>query len=476
MYNFILVSYFCLLILIGVYCSRKQKNLADFFLASRTIPAWAALAAIVATETSAITFIGAPAISFVDGGDFSFLQFAFGLIIARVILAIYFLPKFFEHEIVTIYEYLGIRFGKSVQYVAGYFFFVTRALAAGVRHYAAALVLTSITGIDLLPSILITGVISLIYSILGGLSAVIWTEVFQFGIMIAGAVLALLTLSDLVPGGIPEIVAIANANGKLTVLHWDWSGTGAYSFFAGLLGGTFLSLGTHGADQDVVQRLLSCKNLRSARIAIVGSGLFVFIQFAFFLFLGISLYALYGGLPEGLQKTDEIFPHFIKTAMSPAAGALVIAAVLSAALSSTASALNSLSSTAVQDFVPLLFKTTPSDAKLIWISRGFTLFWIFVLMLIAFIAQNSKSILDTGLSIPSLTYGSLLAAFLLGIFTPIRKQTWIIVSMLLGLLVVLGLHYAGIHWTWFVPSGTLTSITAAMGLHYLVPAPQEEKP
>ncbi|MBD3266671.1 hypothetical protein GF373_08380, partial [bacterium] len=191
MYYFILIAYFIVLILIGVYCSRKQDDIADFFLAGRSIPAWAALIAIVATETSAITFIGVPAKSFGVGGDFSFLQFALGLVLARFILALFFLPKFFEREIVTIYEYLGYRFGKPVQYVAGWFFFATRALAAGVRHYAAALVLTGITDIDIITSIFVTGIISLIYAFLGGLAAVIWTEVVQFIIMIAGAVLAL---------------------------------------------------------------------------------------------------------------------------------------------------------------------------------------------------------------------------------------------------------------------------------------------
>lgn len=461
MYYFILIAYFIVLILIGVYCSRKQDDIADFFLAGRSIPAWAALIAIVATETSAITFIGVPAKSFGVGGDFSFLQFALGLVLARFILALFFLPKFFEREIVTIYEYLGYRFGKPVQYVAGWFFFATRALAAGVRHYAAALVLTGITDIDIITSIFVTGLISLIYAFLGGLAAVIWTEVVQFIIMIAGAVLALFTLTQLVPGGMSEIVNIGMEQGKFTLIHWDWQGTGSYSFFAGILGGIFLCLGTHGADQDVMQRLLSCKSLGHARVAIIGSGILVFAQFAFFLLIGVALFAFYGGLPAEVAKTDEIFPYFISHTLPPFAGAIVIAAVLSAALSSTASALNSLSSTAVRDLVPLLYRHPLSNASLIWISRGFTVFWLVALMAIAWIAKNSQSILDTGLAIPSLTYGSLLAAFLLGIFTTINRQKPVIAGMLFGLAVVIGFYILGVHWTWFVPAGTLTAMAAA---------------
>lgn len=477
---FILILYFLVLILIGVFFSRRQKDIADFFLAGRSIPAWAALAAIVATETSAITFIGTPAMTFAEGGDFSFLQFVFGYIVARVILAVFFLPKFFEHEIVTIYEYLGRRFGRPVQLTAGQFFFLTRALAAGVRHYAAALVLTGITGIDIITSILVTGIISVGYAFLGGLAAVIWTEVFQFGIMITGAGLALYTLCELIPGGFATILQQAMDQGKFTFIHWDWSSTGSFAFFGGIFGGTCLSLASHGADQDVVQRLLSCKSLRSAKAAIIGSGIFVFLQFAFFLLLGAALSTYYNGtLPQGLSKNDEILPYFITHSMSTVAGAVVIAAVLSAALSSTASALNSLSSTAVQDFVSVYYKTKPDNQTLVRLSRGFTLFWMGILILIAFCAKGSESILQTGLAIPSLTYGSLLAAFLLGIFTTIHNQRAIIAGMLGSTAIVVFCKLAGlmyprlqqamgfdlswlqtlgaIPWTWYVPLGLVTS-------------------
>ena len=210
-----------------------------------------------------------------------------------------------------------------------------------------------------------------------------------------------------------------------------------------------------------MQRLLSCKNLRSARIAIIGSGFFVFLQFAFFLLIGIALFAFYKELPPGLAKNDEIFPYFITHNMNPIAGSIVIAAILSAALSSTASALNALASTAVQDYVAIFYKVRPSDNSLVWLSRGITAVWMVILMGIAFIAKNSDSILQTGLAIPSITYGSLLAAFLLGIFTGIRKQQAVIAGMFTGLAVVLLLKLDGIHWTWFVPSGTIVSMLTA---------------
>ncbi len=449
---FILLVYFAILILIGALCSRNQDSLSDFFLAGRNIPTWAALAAIVATETSAVTLLSAPALAFKEGGDFSFLQVAFGYILARVILALFFLPKFFERDIVTIYEFIGLRFGKHAQRVTGIFFFITRALAAGVRHYAAALVVSVLINVDLITAIVVTGVISLIYSYLGGISAVIWTEVLQLGVMIAGGVLALFYLLYLMPGGWSHVVEAASEQNKWVLFHWDWSGTGNYSLLIGMLGGLCLCLASHGADQDMVQRLLSCRNLRSAQTAIIGSGIFVFFQFAFFLFIGVLLFAFYGTLPSDIEKTDQLLPFFAIQNMRPEASALVIAAILSAALSSTASALNSLSSTSVNDFVLAFYKNDLDKKKLVNYSRAFTLIWTVILIVIAIAASGSENILETGLSIPSLTYGSLLAAFLLGIFTSFRNQMALIPGMFAGVAVVLTLWFFELNWTWFVSS------------------------
>lgn len=463
----IIALYLLILVGIGWWCSRKQDSLSDFFLAGRTIPAWAALAAVVATETSAVTFIGAPAISFAEGGDLSFLQVALGYVFARFVLSFVFLPKFFEHEIVTIYQYLGNQFGRNAQYTAGIFFFITRALAAGVRHYAAALVVSAAMDLNLPLAIIVTGGVSLIYAWLGGLSAVIWTEVFQFLVMLAGAILAFMYLLDLIPGGWAEVVQTGSEAGKFAFLHFDWGPSSPYYFIAGMLGGFCLNLASHGADQDLVQRLLSCKGLRNAQTAMILSGFVVFAQFAFFLVIGVMLYVHYGALPDGLDKNDQIMPYFVMETMPSAAAAIVIAAILSAALSSTASALNSLSSTAVTDFVVAFQKKQPSQSTLVNASRWFTVFWTVVLIVIAVLAQNSKSILDTGLSIPSYTYGSLLGAFLLGIFTIVNQSVCVISGMIAGVIVVITLSFFGIHWTWFVPAGSLSTIMIACTMYCL---------
>ncbi len=465
----ILGVYFLILISIGAWCSRRQESLNDFFLARRTIPAWAALASVVATETSAVTLVGAPAQSFAEGGDLSFLQVAFGYIIARVILSLYFLPRFFDREIVTIYAFLGIRFGKRTQRVSGIFFFITRALASGIRHYAAALVISSVFGVDLISAILFTGFISVVYATMGGLSAVIWTEVFLLAVMITGGLLGFHYALSMIPGGWAGAMSKAEAAGKMALIHLDWSGNGNYSLLIGMLSGVCLCLASHGADQDMVQRLLSCRSLRSAQNALVGSGIFIFCQFAFFLTLGVLLFVFFGTLPSELTKNDEIYPFFAARYMPPWAAGLVIASILSAALSSTASALNALASSSVSDFLIPLWKKPISDKKVVAISRIFTVVWTLILIVIAILASQSKSIFDAGFSIASYTSGSLLAAFLLGIFTPLKNEAALIAGMVAGVIIVLTVSSFGFHWTWYVPLGVLTTSLTAYLLERILP-------
>lgn len=464
----ILFLYLAILVGIGVWCSRRQSSIQDFFVAGRNMPAWAALAAIVATETSAVTFIGAPAQSFVEGGDFWFLQVVMGYILSRFVLSYFFLPKFFEHEIVTIYQFLGRRFGKEVQKTSGVFFFITRAMAAGVRHFAAAVVIQAMTGWDVTTAIIVTGVIAVLYSVMGGLAAVIWTEVIQFAVMMLGGLFVCFYIMNTIPGGLPSIIEYGASAGKFEIIHWTMGGKG---FLLGLIGGFCLNLASHGSDQDTVQRLLSCRNLRSAQWAMVLSGGVVFILFSFLLFVGVMLNRFYdGALPEGVTKANQILPFFAVDVMPPAAGAFVLAAILSAAMSSTASALNSLSSTTITDFVVPSMKEQLSDAKLVMLSRGFTVLWMIVLVGIALISSTlQENILDLALSIPSYTFGSLLAAFVLGIFTPLRNQRAVTIGMILGVFAVIAVAFSNFHWTVWVPSGALTATVCALIFDKLLP-------
>lgn len=468
----ILLVYLAILIAVGVWCARRQTSIQDFFVAGRDMPWWAALAAIVATETSAVTFIGAPAMSFVEGGDFSFLQIVLGYIVSRFVLSFYFLPRFFEHEIVTIYQFLGRRYGSQVQKTSGIFFFITRAMAAGVRHFAAAVVIQAMTGWDVITAIAVTGAIALAYSIMGGLAAVIWTEVIQFVVMMLGGFFVFFYILASVDGGMAAIMQAGAEQGKLAMFHFDFTGKG---FFLGLLGGFCLNLASHGADQDLVQRLLSCRSLKSAQGALIASGFVVFLLFGFLLFIGVMLDVFYqSALPEGVNRANEILPFFAVNEMAPAAGAFVLAAILSAAMSSTASALNSLSSTSVTDFVLPAAKQELSQDTLVKISRGFTLFWMVVLIAIAIISSMlQENILDLALSVPSFTFGSLLGAFVLGIFTSLKSQKALIAGMIAGVFAVIPLAAFDFYWTLFVPAGAGTTMLVAYLLDSILPERQE---
>ncbi len=437
------------------------------------MPAWASLAAIVATETSAVTFIGAPAQSFVDGGDFWFLQVVMGYILSRFVLSYYFLPKFFEHEIVTIYQFLGRRFGQEVQKTSGVFFFITRAMAAGVRHFAAAVVIQAMTGWDVVTAIIVTGIIAVLYSVMGGLAAVIWTEVIQFAVMMLGGLFVFFYILNVTPGGLSEMISYGASQSKFDVFHWSFEGKG---FLLGLAGGFCLNLASHGADQDLVQRLLSCRSLRSAQWSLVLSGGVVFLLFGFLLFVGVMLSRFYNGaLPGGVDKANEILPYFAMNEMAPAAGAFVLAAILSAAMSSTASALNSLSSTSISDFVLPSLKEELCETRLVLLSRVFTVCWMIVLIGIALVSSMLKeNILDLALSIPSYTFGSLLAAFVLGIFTPLKNQRAVTIGMVTGVFAVVGVMLLGFHWTAWVPSGAFASIIVALILNALLPQPASQ--
>ncbi len=448
----VIVLYMVILLWIGWGIARRQRTLRDYFLGGRSIPAWAVMLAVVATETSSLTFVGTPSMAY--DGSMAFLQLVFGYVVARFVLAFFFLPAFFREEIYTVYAHLGSRFGSEVQRVAGLFFFVTRALAAGVRHYCAALVLFTVTGWSDWFSILVMGAVSLAYTVLGGISAVVWTEVFQMAIMIVGAIAAFIQLLLLIPGGWEQVVEVAGEAGKFQIFDWGNPFQLTYTFWSGLIGGFFLTLSSHGADQDLVQRLLSCKTLRGAKLAIIGSGFVVLAQFALFLFIGAMLFTFYHQSPPDVEKTDQIFPYFITTEFNPVLSGLVIAAIFAAAMSSTASALNSLSSTTITDFVQPILNRVSDEKRDVRMSRWVTVGWCVVLMIIAYLARNSENILETGLKVATFTYGSLLGAFLLAIFTPIRSQRAVTLGMCAGTVAVLVAYWLFrdvIFWTWYIP-------------------------
>ena len=472
----IVVLYLAGITLFGLHFRGKGDSLRGYFLAERTIPWWAISLSIVAAETSTLTIISIPGLAFT--GDFGFLQLVMGYLVARVVLCLLFLPAYFQGELLTAYQLIGRRFGPKLHKVTATVFLLTRAAAEGVRLFAVSILIGIAIGTSDIASIVIITVLTLLYTIKGGMAAVIWTDVMQMFIYIAGSVAALWALGHQVPGGWSMIHQVGEAAGKFTVFHFALNLTTTYTFWTGVIGGCFLTMASHGTDQLMVQRLLAARNLRESRLALLSSWVIVALQFLLFLCVGAGLYVYYTRVVPGTKfsSPDRIFPAFIVDHMPAGISGLIIAAVMAAAMSNLSAALNSLSSTTVVDFY---MKLRPNAAarERSSISHASTFFWAVVLCALAFISRGSKHVVEVGLSIASVAYGSLLGVFLLGTLTRRANEAGTIVGMIVGLGVNIFLwrqptpiafYIAGFHgvlpriaWTWYVVIGT--AITFCLG-------------
>src|SRR5271168_3805054 len=344
--------YLIAITLFGLRISRANRagdrSLRGYFLANRTAPWWAIALSIVSAETSTLTIIGTPGLAF--AGDFGFLQIVFGYMFGRVVVAALFLPKYFQGEMLTAYQLIDRRFGHTLHRVTAGLFLLTRAAAEGVRVFAVSIVVGIAIGTRDVLSIGIISALTLLYTFEGGMAAVIWTDVVQMFIYIGGTMVAIATLGTHVPGGWSQIHEVAAAAGKFHLFHFALNLSETYTFWAGVLGGTFLTMASHGTDQLMVQRLLAARNLRESRIALLSSGAVIFLQFTLFLLIGAGLYVFYGLHPTVFASGDRIFPTFIVREMPIGIAGLLVAAILAAAMSNLSAALNSLSSTTVVDF------------------------------------------------------------------------------------------------------------------------------
>lgn len=443
----------------GSWFARFQKTTRDYFLTDRSVPWWAICFTVVATETSTLTFIGIPAAAY--AGNMTFLQLALGYVIGRVIVSLLFIPAYFRGDLFTSYELLQRRFGTGVKTLSASIFLVTRSLADGIRLFATALVIAVVTGVPVSVVVIVLGAAMIVYTVRGGVSAVIWTDVVQMFVYAAGAVAVAASLLAVIPGGWSEVVAVGEA-GKFTVfdLSFDWSRP--YTLWAGVLGGVALTLATHGTDQYLVQRLLSARSARDAARGLVLSGFIVFAQFVLFLLIGIMLYTYYQHvpLPRPLARTDEVLPLFVVSSLTNGLAGFIVAAIVAAALSPS---LNAMASTTVQDFYLRYFRPDADQPTQMRISRLATVFWGVVQLAVALGAQwMDRSVLDAGLSVLSFASGSVLGAFLLGTLSTTVRERDVLAGMIAGLVVMTGV-WAGtsVAFTWYVFIGAITTCLVA---------------
>ncbi len=439
----------------------------DYFLADRDIPWWAISLSIVAAETSTLTIISIPGLAYAT--NLTFLQVVMGYVIGRIVISVIFLPQYFRGDLYTAYQLIERRFGPRLRTVTAALFLLTRAAAEGVRVYAVSIVVSIALGTGEVSSIAIITLLTLIYTFEGGLAAVIWTDVVQTFIYIGGTVVGLVTILHLVPGGWNSTLALAGAAHKFQVfdlaLQHGWpylDFTRPYTVWAGIIGGAFLTLATHGTDQLIVQRLLTARNQRQSAVALVSSGVAILFQFALFLLVGVMLFAYYQLPASAFGKSDRIYPQFIVTRMPHGISGLLIAAILAAAMSNLSAALNSLSSSTMFDFY---FRLRPQtdDKQRLRLSRLANVVWALVLFGLALLALHQVGrVVEVGLQIVSVAYGALLGVFLLGVLTKRAHQNGATAGMLCGFATGLYLwRYSHVAFTWWV--AIETCVTFAVG-------------
>ena len=462
-----------------------ERSLRSYFLADRNLPWWAISLSIVAAETSTLTIISVPGLAFT--GDFGFLQLAMGYLLGRIVICILFLPRYFRGELVTAYQLIGQRFGPRLHRFTAALFLVMRAAAEGVRVFAVAIVVGVAIGTGDVASIAVLSALTLLYTFEGGMAAVIWTDVVQMFLYVGGSLVALATVCHKIPGGWSGLIAGASAAHKLTMLHFSWSVTETYTFQAGVLGGCFLTMASHGTDQLMVQRLLAAKSLRDSRLARLASGVVVFFQFTLFLLIGAGLFLYYRTLGSPLGPgADRIFPAFIVGEMPVGIAGLMVAAILAAAMSNLSAALNSLASTSVVDFY---LPRYPDISELVRtrLSRLMTVIWAAVLFALAMFSRSGGHVVEIGLSIASVLWGAMLGVFLLGTLSRRAGERGTMFGMVAGVAVnlllwvqphtlsfILGghdLNLPKIAWTWWVLIGSLVTCVVGYTASLLFPDP-----
>ncbi len=524
----IIFGYLIGITLFGIFYSGKQETTEDYFVGDRNVPWWAIAMSIVATETSTITFISVPGVAFAKGGNFEFLQVVFGYMLGRVVISLLFIPMYFKGELQTVYQLLGERFGSKVKMIASALFVIMRNIADGIRLLLTAIVLGYVylafhlksypqaNEADVLFwatifSVILLGIVMIIFTFYGGMEAVIWVEVVQLAIYIIGAIAAAVVIANQTNGGFSGAMAIGEQFQKFNLIDWGIRPTNynlpipflseglqfalpidltkTYTFFAGLIGGCFVTMSTHGTDQYFVQRYLCTDKPSRAAFALLSSGAVVLGQFIGFLFIGVLLFAFYAPFnsPEYQTATgafpftggDKVFPDFITKFMPTGLSGLVVAAIFAAALSSS---LNSIAATFVNDLYKP-FVREKSDKHYLKVAGWLTLIVGIIQIFVALIVmKQQRSALDSALSVASLINGPILGVFLVGTFLKKATQTHALIGMLTSIFIMSFLLYVEIvkrfqiapeatpiAWTWYALFGSLITLTIAFLASLVIP-------
>ena len=472
----VLVAYLAGIVAFGAYLGRQQRTVKDYFVSGRQVPGWAIMGSIVATETSTVTFISIPGFAF--AGNYTFLQLVIGYLLGRIVVSAILIPAYFRGDLLTAYALLGSRFGTATKKLASLVFMATRSLADGFRLFATGLVVAYLFGgandpVILIASIVVVGAATVFYTYHGGMTAVIWTDVMQLVVYLAGAIVAAVILLHRISGGWAEVSAAATAARKFQIFDFTFDLTKGYTFWSGVIGGMFLTTATHGTDQLMVQRYLSAKSVRNARVALLWSGAVVFVQFVLFLIIGTLLWVFYtqhapaemqAFTVNGRVATDRIFPAFIVAHLPAGVVGLVMAAILAAAMSTLSSSLNSSAAAAMGDFLLPSRGDRMSDRQKVsmsrWLTAAFGLAQIFAALAAL---RLSTRVVDEVLGLASFTNGMVLGLFLLGTLTRDVRQRGALIGVTAGVAVMLAVKLGtAINWQWYVLIGSM--VTFVVGI------------
>ncbi len=479
----IVVGYILGTTLIGHRLKGRQQTTRDFFLGGRSLPWYAVTASTIATTISAVTFIGVPALVYAAGGDFVYLQLAIGGFIARYLVARFLVPLYYEKEFYSPYEYMEDRLGQIVGRITAGLFFIGGVLGQGVRVYATALVLELITGWGLMGSIVIIAAFSILWTWMGGIAAVIWTDVVQFFILVFGGFAALYFVVGALPEQWTTLIHISQQEGKFRVVDLSTDPRVAFTFWAALIAMPFQNVAVYGTDQLFVQRLLCCRDQNEARKAVLWANIGELVPILM-LTIGAGLFAFYqfNVLPEELaplvwERGDRIFPAFIISEIPVGLKGLLIAAILSAAISSLDSILAALSQISLTMFYKPLFNPRAQESHLLKVSRLLVIIWGAVLAFMAWQFSGSNLDLVTlAFSMTTYTWGPMLGLLILSIIADRYHVAGIGKSVVASIMVVLLINEPELlnymfatdfkdpvlAWPWLFPIGCLICVSFSL--------------
>ncbi|NEO83353.1 MAG: sodium:solute symporter [Spirulina sp. SIO3F2] len=415
----IVALYGLIMLGIGIVASRKQTNTDEYFRGARQLPWWAIGFSIIATSFSAASLLGGPGEGYTHG--FLYLQLQLGDLIGYGLVIALFLPFFIRLNLTTAYEYLEKRFDAKTRSLGSLCFLLFVIARLGGLLYAASLVVATVTGMSLAAAILLVGIVSIVYTATGGITAVVWTDVLQFAMIFVGLAAGIWAAVSAVPGGLGALWQAAGEGGKLAVVNFAWQPDNVRSLPTALIAYGILAFAVAGTNQQSVQRYVSCADVPSGRKAIFLGWFSGFVGVAATLFLGVLLfgfYALQGGLPAEIEA-DGILSHFIVNQVPAGAAGFLVAAIFSAAMSSIDSALHSLSTCMTVDFYQRYFKPDAQEGQSVKIAQGLIVFWGILGIGSAFyVASTGESLLPFLVTYTTMFLGPLLGIFVMGTVIP----------------------------------------------------------